>query len=300
MASLREIKRKIKSVKATRQIMYTMKMVASARIKKAQNAILSSRPFALKLEELVSELQGELRGALVQDDARLREFFSSDGKPDAALCLVLVSSDKGMCGPFNSNIIRQAVPWLRAHKGRKIYAFAVGRKARDFLRSLRGLDMVLVKDLTGIFPNAGFAHAEMLGAALLETYASKNVGGVTVIYNEFKSLLTQKPAAMELLPLIRKEARPQAGRKLRDYSFEPGKAEFLKLLVPRYIKAQLYRVLLESQAAELAARMNAMESASNNADDIISGLTLRLNRTRQSAITTELTEIVAGAEALKS
>lgn len=300
MASLREIKRKIKSVKATRQIMYTMKMVASARIKKAQNAILSSRPFALKLERLVSELQDEMRGAMPQDDSGLREFFSGDGRPDAAQCLVLVSSDKGMCGPFNSNILRQAVPWLRERKGRKIYAFAVGRKSRDFLRSLRGLDLELVKDLTGIFPNAGFAHAELLGAALLDTYASKNVGGVTVIYNEFKSLLTQKPVTAELLPLIRGAQAGQTDCKLSDFSFEPGKTEFLKLLVPRYIKAQLYRILLESQAAELAARMNAMESASNNADDIISGLTLRLNRTRQSAITTELTEIVAGAEALKS
>lgn len=300
MASLRDIKRKIKSIKATRQIMYTMKMVASARIKKAQNAILSSRPFAVKMEQMLAELEGELHGTFSDDSAQwLTTLCEADG--EGPYGLVLVSSDKGMCGPFNSNVFRQAVPWLRERKARKICAFTVGRKARDFLRSLRGLDMEMVKDISGIFPKAGFVHADMLGNALLETYTDKKLCGVTVIYNEFKSLMSQKPVTLELLPLARRQTEAAHGKAfLSDFSFEPAKPDFLKLLVPRYIKAQLYRILLESQAAELAARMNAMESASGNADGLIGDLTLKLNRTRQSAITTELTEIVAGAEALKS
>jgi len=300
MASLRDIKRKIKSIRATRQIMYTMKMVASARIKKAQNAILSSRPFAIKMERMLSELEGEMHSTLSEDSAQwLKTLCAAEG--DGPHGLVLVSSDKGMCGPFNSNVFRQAVPWLRERRDRKIYAFTVGRKANHFLRSLRGVDIELVKDISGIFPKAGFVHADMLGNALLESYAGKKLCGVTVIYNEFKSLMSQKPVTLPLLPLAKGEQEPVRGTTfLRDFSFEPNKTDFLKLLVPRYIKAQLYRILLESQAAELAARMNAMESASNNAGGLIEDLTLKLNRTRQSAITTELTEIVAGAEALKS
>ncbi|HOX23636.1 MAG TPA: ATP synthase F1 subunit gamma, partial [Elusimicrobiales bacterium] len=275
MASLRDIKRKIRSIKATRQIMYTMKMVASARIKKAQNAIVASRPFAVKMEQLLAELEDEMRGSLAQDTAAWLKPLC-EGNTAGPHGLVLVSSDKGMCGPFNSNIFRQAVPWLRERKGHKICVFTVGRKARDFLRSLRGLDMEIIKDISGIFPKAGFAHAEILGAEVLKTYSEHRLRGVTVIYSEFKSMMSQKPVQLELLPLTHGQTHPVRGRGyLRDFSFEPGKLEFLKLLVPRYIKAQFYRVLLESQAAELAARMNAMEAASSNAGALIDDLTLK-------------------------
>ncbi|MBI4057537.1 MAG: F0F1 ATP synthase subunit gamma [Elusimicrobia bacterium] len=158
------------------------------------------------------------------------------------------------------------------------------------------MDLKVVGELVGIFPRVGFAQAEILGKAVLEAYAQQDLSGVTVIYGEFKSIAQQRVIQKMLLPLEPPAEKPI----LTDFSFEPDREQLLDTLLPRYIKAQLYRILLESQAAELAARMNAMEAASKNAGELISGLTLRLNRTRQAIITKEIAELVGGAEALAS
>lgn len=297
MASLRDIRKHISSVKSIKQITYAMKMVAAARIKKAQNAILASRPFAAEMDRLIADLYCELG----EDDlagTAARELFCQRpaGGP---LCLVLVTADKGLCGSFNTNLLKAAAAWLREHRGRPVKVLVVGRKGRDFLRRLKGLDLELAHEMVGIFPKVSYAHAQLLADTAVKVYTSGPVESVTLIYNEFKSMMSQEIVTRQLLPL--KGHILSCGGKNKpsaDFAFEPGKRELLGALVPRHVVAQLYRVLLESQAAELAARMSAMEAASKNASELIDGLTLKMNKTRQAMITTELNEIVSGAEAL--
>lgn len=300
MASLRDIRKHISSVKSIKQITYAMKMVAAARIKRAQGSILSARPFALEMDRLIGDLYGELAERDFSD-SRARALFE-ERKAGGPLCLVLVTADKGLCGSFNTNLLKTAAVWLKEHRGRKIYAIVVGRKGRDFLHRLKGLDLEFGFELLGIFPKAGYVHGQMLAEAVLKIYAEKPVDSVTLIYNEFKSMMAQRIVTQTLLPLQRHIlGEGAAGRKRgADFSFEPRKTDLLDALLPRHVGAQLYRTLLESQAAELAARMNAMESASKNATELIDGLTLKMNKTRQAMITTELNEIVSGSEALGS
>lgn len=298
MASLREIRKRIKSVKSIKQITYAMKMVSAARIKRAQGAILASRPFAIKMEGMISDLYNEMEGEEFKNSPAYALF--ADRPLAGAAGLVLIAGDKGLCGSFNSNLLKAAAAWLTENRGRKLRVVCVGRKSRDFIRRLKGLDLEISYEMVGVFPKAGYVHAELLAENVLRVFSGSGVGSITLIYNEFKSMLTQRIVREDLLPLKRRilEAPGSAAGKLRDFGFEPGKRALLEVLLPRYIGAQLYRVLLESQAAELAARMNAMEAASKNASDLIDGLTLKLNKLRQTMITTELSEIVSGAEAL--
>jgi len=298
MASLRDIRKHISSVKSIKQITYAMKMVAAARIKRAQSSILASRPFAVEMDRLIADLYAEL-GEQDLEGTRASELFR-ERPAGGPLCLVLVTADKGLCGSFNTNLLKAAAGWLKENRGRKIYALAVGRKGRDFLRRLKGLDLEIVHELVGVFPKAGYVHAQLLADAALKLYGEKPVESVTLIYNEFKSLLAQRIVTDRLLPLKMHIAQNASvdGRRSGDFAFEPVKAELLGALLPRHIGAQLYRMLLESQAAELAARMSAMEAASKNASELIEDLTLKMNKTRQTMITTELNEIVSGSEAL--
>ncbi|MFA6584240.1 MAG: ATP synthase F1 subunit gamma [Elusimicrobiaceae bacterium] len=299
MESLRDIRTNIKSIRATRQIMLTMKMIAVARVKKSQETIESARPFAAKMQQMMGTLKTELAQ---QDDAITQSWVRWICEPRAEkeyVGLILITADKGLCGAFNTNVLRACADWLRENRDRKIRAFCVGKKGRDFLRRIKGLDLAIVHESVGIFPKVSFADAELLGQALVDKFNSAKLSSVTAIYTEYKSMLTQTMKKREFLPLSAEEA-PEQSRYREDFLFEPDKRAIFESLVPRYVKSQVYRMMLESQAAELAARMNAMESASNNASDIIDALTLKLNRTRQASITTELTEIVSGAEALKS
>lgn len=296
MASLRDIRKHIASVKSIKQITYAMKMVAAARIKRAQGAILSSRPFAVQMDKMIADLYCELG----EDDlagTAARELFC-ERPAGGPLCLVLVTADKGLCGSFNTNLLKAAAAWLKEHRGRKICVVAVGRKGRDFLRRLKGLDLELVHEMVGIFPKAGYVHAQMLSDAIFKLYSERPVEKVTLIYNEFKSMAAQRIVTDQLLPIKGHILGCGVKGQFSDFSFEPRKAELLGALLPRHVGAQLYRMLLESQAAELAARMSAMEAASKNASELIEGLTLKMNKTRQAMITTELNEIVSGAEAL--
>jgi len=298
MASLRDIRKHISSVKSIKQITYAMKMVAAARIKRAQNAILASRPFAAEMDRLIADLYYELEEEDLAGTVA-RELFE-ERSPGGTLALVLVTADKGLCGSFNTNLLKAAAAWLKENRARKIRVVVVGRKGRDFLRRLKGLDLELVHEMVGVFPKAGYVHAQLLSDAILKLYAEQPVESVTLIYNEFKSMLAQRIVTDRLLPLKRHilEKGPAFSHRTGEFEFEPRKAELLRALLPRHIGAQLYRTLLESQAAELAARMTAMEAASKNASELIEGLTLKMNKTRQAMITTELNEIVSGAEAL--
>ncbi|HAH31860.1 MAG TPA: ATP synthase F1 subunit gamma [Elusimicrobia bacterium] len=296
MASIRDIRKHIGSVKSIKQITYAMKMVAAARIKRAQFGILSARPFSDKMDALVGDLYSEMG----EEDFKASPAYKlfEEKTMAGAVCLVLVTADKGLCGSFNTNLLKAALAWLKEYRGKKIYVIAVGRKGRDFLKRLKGLDLELHFEMVNIFPRADYAKAEILGGKVIELFLGGNIERVTLIYNEFKSMLTQRIVTGDLLPLQKRVLSSGIEVKRGDFNFEPSKAGLLEALLPRQLKAQLYRVLLESQAAELAARMNAMESASKNAAELIEGLTLKMNKTRQAMITTELNEIVGGAEAL--
>lgn len=282
-----------------------MKMVAAARMRKAQNAILSSRPFAVKLEQVVRDLAllevqaDRLAGRIVQ----IHPFFDEPKAKDRA-CLILVTSDKGLCGAFNTALLRAAVNWLLKNREKKISVFLVGRKGRDFIHRLEDRPEI-IDEIIGIFPKATFAHAELIGKPILERFLAGEFGAVSIIYNEFKSAVAQRVVETQLLPipvpdLPEEESDNPAATNPYGFHFEPGREKLLEAMLPRYIKAQIYRVLLESQSAELAARMNAMDSATKNAGELLDSLTLTMNRTRQSIITGEIAELVSGAEALKS
>jgi len=299
MASLRDIRKHIASVKSIKQITYAMKMVAAARIKRAQGAILAARPFAVEMDRLIEDLCVELG----EDDlaGSAAEALYKERPAGGVLCLVLVTADKGLCGSFNTNLLKAAAAWLKENRHRRICVVTVGRKGRDFLRRLKGLDLELNHEMVGIFPKAGYVHAQLLLSAILKLYSERPVESVTLIYNEFKSMMAQRIVTSRLLPLKRHspEKNSAGGGKSGNFSFEPAKAALLGALLPRHLAAQLCRTLLESQAAELAARMNAMEAASQNAVELIEGLTLKMNKTRQTMITTELNEIVSGSAALE-
>lgn len=298
MASLREIRRKIQSVNATEQITKAMQMVAAARLRRAQAAIVSARPFAVKMEEMIHRLAGsagEPAHALFQP------------RPEGGLeCLIAVSGDKGLCGAFNAQVVKASAAWIRARQGRKVCVAAVGRKIRHFFHRLQGVDMEIVAEVVGIFPKAHFAHAELLWKDVSEAYFKRGLSSVSLIYTDFKSAGRQVLVKEQLLPLTPPVALRDgavisgapAAVPLYDFKYEPDRRALLDALLPRFIKAKLYRVLLESQASELAARMNAMDAASKNASELKSNLNLNLNRQRQAIITKEIAELVGGAEAL--
>ena len=274
-----------------------MKMVAAARMRKSQLAIIAARPFASKMERMVRELALlEVRSDVAAKQAvQIHPFF--DKRPVGAELLVLVTGDKGLCGAFNANAMRAALDWFHQRRGRKTYCIAVGRKGRDIVQRIKGQHIEMAFELVGVFPKITFVHAELLGQAVLDAYLNKGVASVTVLYNEFKSVATQRLLSALLLPIPVPEIVPETV-ELPDYGFEPDRQELLARLLPRHIKAQFYRILLESQAAELASRMNAMDAASKNAKEMREGYVLDANRTRQAMITKEIAELVGGAEAL--
>jgi F-type H+-transporting ATPase subunit gamma len=298
MASLREIRSKIKSVKSTQQITKAMKMVAAARMRKAQQSILSSRPFAVQMEKAVGDLVRleVVAGRAAEEKKAVHPYFEDRG--DARECLILVTADKGLCGSFNANILRQTIGWIREREGKKLSIAIVGRKGRDLINRLRDVEMDRLVEIVNVFPKIGFKHAELVAEPVLAGFERGDFDRVTVLYTEFKSVVTQKVVEKQLLPIPTPEVGEDESINPFGFHFEPSREKLLSVLLPRDIKAQLFRFLLESQAAELAARMNAMEAASKNAGELIEGLTLAMNRTRQGIITNELMEIVGGAEAL--
>ena len=301
MESLRDIRQNIKAIKSTQQIMQTMKMISNARIRKAQEAMVSARPFAQKMLAMVDDLKQDILSMPRSEDGveswSERIFINKTGDPNK-IGLIVITGDKGLCGSFNAVILRSVIHFLRKHQEKQIYLFAIGKKGRDFLNRLKMPNLHLSYESVGVFPKISYAHAELLGEAVLKTYLEENLGQVTLIYNDFKSLASQNLVEQKWLPfnfeLVGNE------KEEHDFVFEPGMAEIFKVLVPRLIKANLYRILLESQAANLAATMNAMDSASKNAGELVGALEIKLNKVRQTGITNEILDIVNGAEALNS
>lgn len=300
MESLRDIRQNIKAVRSTQQIMQTMKMISSARIRKAQQAMENARPFAKKMLEMAADLKQEVLAMAEPEEGKeswaSRFFLNRTGDPNK-IGLVVITGDKGLAGSFNAVILRAVVAFLKENRDKSVSVFCVGKKGRDFISRLRYKNIRVVYHSVGIFPKIAYAHAELLGEAVMKEFFDKNLGSVSLIYNDFKSMGSQRLVQYELLPL-QLAAGAEKETDETDFEFEPGLKEIFRLLVPRLIKAHMYRVLLESQAANLAATMNAMDAASKNAGELVDALGVKLNKVRQAGITNEILDIVNGAEAL--
>jgi F-type H+-transporting ATPase subunit gamma len=283
MATLLDIRRRIRSVKSTQQITRAMKMVAAARLRRAQDSIFKARPYA-------NEMLTLLASVAARTEQRAHPLLAE--RPIEKVLLVLITADRGLCGAFNANLIRAAQDYLEERRGKEVSIIAVGRKGRDVFRK-RPLEMA--SEHINLSGRLEFSHAQQVAKEIIDLYTQQQVDAVDFLYNEFKSVLMQRVRVERYLPI--KPVQPAAGEALIDYIYEQPAAEILNALLPRYVEIEVYRALLESQAAELAARMTAMDAATNNAAELIDSLTLHLNRVRQAAITREIIEVVSGAAA---
>ena len=290
MATLRDIRRRIRSVESTQKITRAMKLVAAAKLRRAQERIVSARPYAVKMAELLSSLvrraEGEAHPLLVR-------------RPAARKRLVIITADKGLCGAFNSNILRASLAFLREQGETRVTLVVVGKKARDFYRRRQ---YEIKSEMLGFFDRLAYSHAQELAGGLMQEYLSGEVDEVHLIYNEFRSVAVQRVKREQLLPIESAEsAEGQGGAEIAagDYIYEPSPEAILAALLPRHVTTQVYRALMESVAGEYGARMTAMEAATKNAKEMISVLSIQYNKARQERITKELLDIVGGAEALR-
>jgi F-type H+-transporting ATPase subunit gamma len=296
VATLRIIRTRIKSVRNTQKITKAMKMVAAAKLRRAQDGVIRARPYAQLIDEMLASL------ARARADADLPPHPLMAVRPPRRVELVLMTSDRGLCGGFNSNIIRRGQRFLveEGAEFERIQFSTVGRRGRDFARK-RGIETR--KDYVGFFGRLRYAQAREIAEDLIQAYEKDELDAVYLLYNEFKSAIVQQISLVQLLPLQpRTQVQRGPGEKgliTPEHLFEPSRPEVLRALLPRYLAMQIWRALLESEASEHGARMTAMDSATKNASDMIGRLTLDYNRARQAAITKELMEIVSGAEALK-
>ena len=295
MPSLRDIRNRIGSVKSTRQITKAMKMVSAAKLRRAQDAILKTRPYA----QLLDQTLGRLAARAAAEDVAAHPLLAPREVRSAEV--VVVTSDRGLAGGFNSNIARRAQRFLTENSERygRILLSTIGRKGRDFFRA-RHIDVR--KDYTGIHSDLRYEKAEAIAEEYTARFLAGEVDAVFLAYNEFKSAISQKPVVVQLLPIetaAGSAAPTPTSASGIDFKYEPSREALLKDLVPRHLATQVWRALLESAASEHGARMSAMESATKNAEEMISMLTLQYNRARQAYVTKELMEIVSGAEALK-
>jgi F-type H+-transporting ATPase subunit gamma len=288
MASLKTIRKRIGSVKSTQQITKAMKMVAAAKLRRAQEAATQARPYADKLGTLLRNV-GARVGAESHPLLAVRE-------DERRIVLVLVTSDRGLCGGYNTNLVRAAQNFLNEHRDREVRVVFVGRKGNDYFRR-RGVEAKERHVNLGAGPS--FELASDLGARLSAEFAGDELDSVYLLYSSFRSALSQVPTVERLLPVAAVGGGEDAGGVGADYLYEPDPEALLDRLIKQYVTTLVHRAFLESVASEHGARMTAMDSATSNASEMINRLTLEMNRARQAAITKELMEIVGGAEALK-
>jgi F-type H+-transporting ATPase subunit gamma len=295
MPNLLDIRRRIKSVKNTQQITKAMKMVSAAKLRRAQDRVVAARPFANKMAEVLGELA-----------KRTDEDFHHpllDYRGDQRYLLVLITADKGLCGGFNTNLTKAAQAFMRENADKQIEIMAIGRKGRDFFRNRHA---TISSEYIGVTGKGRVELSEALevARAIVDQYTEDTgIDKVYIVYNEFKSVLSQRVVLEQLLPVARPkqeepEVKSQQPVTLIDYVYEQPPEEMFGQLLPRLIETQIFRALLESVASEQGARMTAMDSASKNASELIESLTLNMNRIRQAAITNEIIEVVSGAAAL--
>jgi F-type H+-transporting ATPase subunit gamma len=284
MPSTRDIRRRIKSVQSTRQLTKAMKMVSAAKLRRAQERMLAARPYAQRMRSVLSSLAS-------RTNTEAHPLLADRG--DKRIEAVVMTADKGLCGSFNTNIIKRAQAFLLEKQEKTKALHCVGKKGRDFFRRRR---VPIAREYVDVFRNVSAAQGGEIARDLIERFVGGELDAVFLIHNEFKSVIQQRVVVSRLLP-IERIAIEEAGAA-QDYLYEPDPKVLFEELLPRYVEVSVYQAMLESSAAELAARMTAMESATTNAGEMIDSLTLYLNRVRQAAITKEIIEVVSGAEAL--
>ena len=287
MPSLIDLRRRIRAVKSTQQITKAMKMIAASRLKRAQDRVIAARPFAQRM-------QAVLNGLVSRVDQDLHPLLRQPEGPDTRPLLIVVSGDRGLAGSFNSTIIKAAGQFIteRGQHG-QVSLSLIGRKGRDFFRR-RGFDVRY--DVAGILAKATFNDAVEAADVAIEEFTSGRATSVHLVYNEFKSVMTQRVVVSQILPIPRIKEAATTG-PATDYLYEPSAQDIFNALLPRYVQVQVYRALLESNAAFFAAQMTAMDAATRNSSDMIENLTLYMNKVRQAAITREIIEVVSGAAA---
>jgi len=286
MPTLIDYRRRIRSVRNTQQITRAMKFIAAARLRKAQEGVVSARPYAREILRI-------LRSAVARMENPVHPLL--ERREEKRVLVIVLTGDRGLAGAFNTNVLRFAQNFLREHQAEEISVIAVGKKGRDVLRKK---NYKFAGEFLNVSLNVEFHHAKEIAARVIELYTSREVDAVYAIYNEFKSVIVQRLCSQKLLPVepeILKSDDHTEAMALVDYIYEQPPAEIFTHLVPRYIDTEIFRILLESAAAEHGARMAAMDSATNNAGEMITELTLEMNKIRQATITRELIEIVSGA-----
>ncbi|OGW46894.1 MAG: ATP synthase F1 subunit gamma [Nitrospirae bacterium RBG_13_41_22] len=292
MPTLRDIRKRLKAIQNTKKITAAMKMVAAAKLRKVQDRMLNFRPYATRMQSVLSDLakvaEREIHPLLVL-------------RPRKTVEVIVLTSDKGLCGAFNANILRTSARYIEnlKNEGIAISLSVIGRKSRDYFRRR---NVPMRKTWIGLSGRITYSNAQEIANDLIENYSNETIDEVIFIYNEFKSLIAQKITMMKLLPIgtiDKEEGETKEPSIFGDYMYEPSEAAIFEQLLPKHIEVQIYRALLESSAAEEAARMTAMENATKNCGELITKVTLLANKVRQASITKELMDIVGGVEALK-
>ncbi len=287
MPTIREIKDRITAVKSTQKITRAMQMVAAAKLRRAQENIMKARPYAIELDKVIAQVA-------MRAKRDMHPLLQENTAGEKTL-LVVVTADSGLCGGFNSNIIKAASEYMVKHTDETIDVFSIGRKGRDFFRKN---EYKLVGQKVLFFNSLKYADAVEAVAQIKELYLGGTYSRVDILYNQFKSAIQQEITTRQLLPLI--PAEPEEIVNPIDYLYEPDEYAVFDTLIPYHLEIQIWRVFLESYASEMGAKMTAMDSATENANDLLNTLSITYNRARQSIITTELSEIVGGAESLNA
>jgi F-type H+-transporting ATPase subunit gamma len=291
MPTLLDFRRRIRSVKNTQQITRAMKFIAAARLRRAQETAVSLRPYASGIREI-------LRSAMSRIESP-EQFSLLTQRPEERVLVLVTSGERGLCGAFNANVLRRAFDFLREKNGKSVEVITIAKKSRD---AFRKRSWKIAREYVDVTSRADLGKAKEIAAEVMKIYEAGGADSVYLIYNEFKNVMMQTLRVEKLLPLEHaalgvheKGAPPASAAEAVDYLYEQPAAEIFNKLVPRYVEMQIYRMIAESSAAEHAARMTAMESATSNASDVIDALTLHMNKVRQAAITREIIEVVSGA-----
>ncbi len=292
MASLKEVKSRIVSVTSTQQITKAMKMVAAAKLRKAQDNIIQMRPYAQKLTEILQNVSSGSDGEVQNSYGESRDIEQ--------VLLVVITSDKGLCGPFNSSVFKATEQLIRAKyqavkDAGKLTVMPIGKRSLDYFKKR---NFEITEDYALLFTGLSFDKVRAAAEFAMDGFVNKDYDRIDIVYNEFKNVATQILRTEQFLPVLEPERPEEEQNQVTDYIYEPDKATIIEELIPKSLKIQFYKALLESNAAEHGARMTAMDKATENAGELLKELRLTYNRTRQAAITTEILEIVAGAEAL--
>ena len=291
MASLDDLKKRIVSVKSTQKITKAMKMVAAAKLKRAQENAEKGRPYSEKMNNIILNLADG-----ISDKENAPKLLAGTGQDKIHLCVVL-TSDRGLCGGFNSNIIKKAKTYFRkvSGEGKTLKIITVGSKGYDQLKRLYS-DKIVEKISFKDSKNANYFDAEKVGKIIIESFLKKEFDVCTIFYNKFKNVITQIPQEQQIIPL--KSSESEGSTSEDNYEFEPEEDEILSNLLPKNISTQIFKAMLENSASEQGSRMSAMDNATRNAGEMVEKLTIQYNRSRQAAITKELIEIISGAESL--